>query len=163
LARGIRGSEKAPPPGPGDWTLGVFLRSDGSIPFESFYEKLDPYSQAVLTSAIEIVLKAQGHNVCNSHWGKPLKKGLYEFRVGQSLAAICKIANIDPPGDFNADKQLLIRVFFAVEGDRVILLLGGYDKAEDPSDKRHASEIEFARKLLQEHMEEERRDRKRRG
>lgn len=42
----------------------------------------------------------------------------------------------------------LLRVFVAFHGNRVVLLLDGYDKAADPSPKRQQREITAARKLL---------------
>lgn len=42
----------------------------------------------------------------------------------------------------------MLRVFFTVYGDRVVLLVGGYDKAKDPSSKRQQREIEVARARL---------------
>jgi len=39
------------------------------------------------------------------------------------------------------DSALLLRVFCHAYGDRIVLLLHGYDKGVDPSDKRQAREI----------------------
>ena len=44
--------------------------------------------------------------------------------------------------------DVLLRVFRHAMGDRVILLLGGYDKGGDPSPRRQAREIEVARRRL---------------
>jgi len=43
------------------------------------------------------------------------------------------------------DSELLLRVFCHAYGDRIVLLLHGYDKGVDPSDKRQAREIAEAR------------------
>jgi hypothetical protein len=43
---------------------------------------------------------------------------------------------------------VLLRVFVHFHGDKVILLLSGYDKGEDPSKKRQEREIAAARKYL---------------
>lgn len=45
-------------------------------------------------------------------------------------------------------EAILLRVFCHAYGDRVVLLLGGYDKGEDTSKKRQAKEIEEARARL---------------
>ncbi len=42
----------------------------------------------------------------------------------------------------------MLRVFFHPHGDKLILLLGGYDKGARPSAKRQQAEIEIARKRL---------------
>jgi hypothetical protein len=44
-------------------------------------------------------------------------------------------------------------VFFAVCGAKIVLLLGGYDKGADPSDRRQQREIRLARRLLAEHKQ----------
>lgn len=45
-------------------------------------------------------------------------------------------------------EEILLRVFCHAYGDRIVLLLGGYDKGEDPSKKRQNEEIEEARARL---------------
>ena len=44
--------------------------------------------------------------------------------------------------------RILLRVFCHAHGDRVILLVGGYDKGEHPSPRRQNAEIELARTRL---------------
>ena len=56
-----------------------------------------------------------------------------------------------------SDRRVLLRVFCTFHGDRVVLLLGGYDKGRDPSDKRQQKEIARARKLLKQWQEDQRR------
>ena len=46
-------------------------------------------------------------------------------------------------------EAVLLRVFFTAYGNRVILLLGGYDKGSDPSKRKQDREIATARKRLQ--------------
>jgi putative component of toxin-antitoxin plasmid stabilization module len=43
---------------------------------------------------------------------------------------------------------MLVRIFCHAHGNKLILLLGGYDKAKDPSRKRQQAEIETARRRL---------------
>ena len=61
-------------------------------------------------------------------WIKPLGEGLFEFRV--------------------RDLDLLLRLFFTYRQGRIILLVAGYDKGEDPSNKRQQREISIARKRM---------------
>src|SRR5665647_1071608 len=49
-------------------------------------------------------------------------------------------------------ESALLRVFCHATGDRVILLLGGYDKGKDPARRRQDHEIEVARRRLAEHL-----------
>jgi putative component of toxin-antitoxin plasmid stabilization module len=44
--------------------------------------------------------------------------------------------------------KILLRVFCHAHGDRIILLLGGYDKGERPSARHQQAQIELARTRL---------------
>jgi hypothetical protein len=135
----------------------VYERPNGTCPYLTFRSGLDPYQRIVLDTAVETFLRRQGHNVCGTEWGKALRQGLYEFRIRRSLATICHEAGIDVPPGTHPDRRLLLRVFFAVEGDRIVLLLSGYDKGADPSERRQGKEITYARTLLKEHKQTQRR------
>lgn len=52
---------------------------------------------------------------------------------------------------------MLLRVFCHAHGRRIVLLLAGYDKGEDPSPKRQNTEIKLATKRLQRWRENEKR------
>jgi len=146
-----RRSSQPPEPGPGGWKLEIYEKLDGSCPYSIFFNSLDPYSQLVLDISVEKILGRQGHNVCGTSWGTPLGRGLYEFRVRRSLNSICKEVGLPLPEGFHEGSEILLRVFFAVEGARVILLLSGYDKGKDSKEKRQDREIKIARKILREH------------
>ncbi|WP_206445850.1 hypothetical protein [Agrococcus sp. KRD186] len=115
--------------------------------FERFLLALPTYDQAVLVAAIEHVLRVHGIDICAGDWGKPLGGGLYEFRVRKSLRTILKSAGLSPPQGSEGDRATLLRVFCAFHGDRIVLLLHGYNKRVDPSERRQRREIATARKL----------------
>ena len=48
----------------------------------------------------------------------------------------------------NARVDILLRMFVHFYGDRVVLLMHGYDKGGDPSEKRQNREIAEARRRL---------------
>ena len=159
----IKGSRE-PQPGPGDWTLEIHDRPDGSVPYEKFRASLDPYTRTALDISVEQILAKQGQNVCAStKLGRNLKRGLYEFKISKPLATICNELGIPVPSQFSDRKPILLRVFFAVEGARIVLLLGGYDKKKDDGEKRQKKEIDAARALLEEHKRRGRDERRRRG
>lgn len=54
----------------------------------------------------------------------------------------------------------MLRVFFCTSGQKVILLLSGYDKGKDPSDRRQDREVAKARKLLTAYHEMQKRTKK---
>jgi hypothetical protein len=129
----------------------------GGESFARFYRSLPECEQAVLTAALEHVLRVHGIDICAGEWGKPLGHGLYEFRVRRSLDAILTAAGLDPRSLSGADRSVLIRVFCTFHGDRIVVLHHGYDKKRDPSLKRQQKEIAKARKI----HEAWRRDRRR--
>ena len=139
------------------WTLAVYQRPDGTMPYVTFNESLGLAQRAALDLAVNLILKRQGHNVCSSEWGKNLGAGLYEFRVRRSLRTICREAGVELPQVSDQDSKVLLRVFFAVEGAKIVLLLCGYDKGADVSAKRQDKEIQRARKLLKEARQRQRR------
>lgn len=122
------------------WTVEVV-----SDDFERFVRKLPAYEQAVVVAAIRHVLAVEGIGICDSEWGKPLGRGLYEFRIRRSLDTILRSAGLPDAG---GGREVLVRVFCSFVGNRVVLLLGGYDKQRDPSDRRQLREIARARAEL---------------
>jgi len=91
-------------------------------------DDLDVRKRRTLGTAMREILQQQGVGVCGSPFGRQLGGGLFEFRL--------------------RDSELLLRVFCHAYGDRIVLLLHGYDKGVDPSDKRQAREIAEARHRL---------------
>ena len=60
-------------------------------------------------------------------------------------------------------ERVLLRLFVHFYGDKVILLLGGYDKGDDPKERRQQREISQARRLLTQFKERQRRERRQTG
>lgn len=98
------------------------------------------------------VLAARGIDLVRTEWLKALGGGIHEFRVRHDAAEINQmfggpdadeVANaISPP------RAVLLRVFVHFYGAKIVLLLAGYDKGKDPSEKRQDREIARARKYL---------------
>lgn len=101
-----------------------------------------------MLAALEQILAEQGQDVCRSSWGKALGGGLFEFRVRHTAAEIRRLFGGDPPaqpGDHEGPPgKVVLRAFCHAHGDKVVLLLGGYDKGADPStgdrDRAHPAE-----------------------
>jgi hypothetical protein len=86
-----------------------------------------------------------GPDVCATEYGKHLGKGLFEFRIRHDEAVIRGKAGQDSAGKRT---EVLLRIFCHAYGDRIVMLLGGYDKGAAPSKKRQDREIEKARERL---------------
>ena len=95
-------------------------------------------------------LQRYGAGVCSSEFGKALGGGLYEFRIRHDLPELLRRAGIEHKlsDDEGAPEKVLLRLFYSVHGDKIVLLLGGYDKAKAPSGKRQQGEIDTARARL---------------
>jgi hypothetical protein len=131
-------------------TWSIDAPDDGQ--FWRFYNKLQDMDKAIVQAALDHVLEVRGIDICSSEWGKSLGAGLYEFRIRVSLDAIL--------GAFGSDdaaravpvkwrgRSCLLRIFCTFHGERIVLLLGGYNKGKDPSAKRQRKEIERARREL---------------
>lgn len=103
-------------------------------------EELTLPKRQALGYAMQVVLQRLGVTVCGTEFGKQLGGGLFEFRLRRDLRD--RVSTGAAPGRF------LFRVFCHAYGDRLVLLLAGYDKGEDPSPRRQDAEIALARARL---------------
>lgn len=144
---------------PGLFTIEFFEDEGGRSPVEEWMEDdLTDIELAALLSGLEHVLSHHGVNVCASEWGKQLGEGLFEFRVRHTAQEIDSMFGDAPPG--RGHGRVLLRVFCHAYGNKVVLLLNGYDKGGDPSGKRQEREIRLARRRLEEFRQRQARRRK---
>lgn len=116
-------------------------------------EELSPRKRRALGTAMNRVLQVLGVGVCDTKFGRQLGKGIFEFRLrGADLAEVAPADEADP-----AEAKMLLRIFCHAHGDKLILLLGGYDKGEDTSAKRQNKEIAVARTRLKDWQKRQRR------
>ena len=97
----------------------------------------------------EILGKA-GTDVCKTGMGKALGQGLYEFRIRQSIGTLWRKAG-KPELAPKPDEPLLVRIFFAMDRARAVVLLAAYDKKAHPSVRFQNQQIVRARKVLAAH------------
>jgi phage-related protein len=110
------------------YEIEFYRDEEGRKPALEWIRGLDRRKRRILGTAMSEILQAQGIGVCGTPFGKQLGEGLFEFRL--------------------RDEELLLRVFCHAFGARVVLLLSGYDKGEDPGERRQQREIAEARKRL---------------
>ena len=137
------------------WTVEVFEADDGSMPFTRFAKSLSDFKFAALDMAIEHVLAVRGIDLAGTTWLKPLGKGLHEFRVRHDANDIARMFDLAPGYAGNQGEEVLLRVFVHFYGEKIILLLGGFDKGRGA--KRQQREIRTARSLLVQFKEQRRR------
>jgi putative component of toxin-antitoxin plasmid stabilization module len=123
-------------------------------------DELSDFKAAALDAAVVRVLCALGIDLAKTEWLKALGDGLFEFRIRHTAEEIvARFGDESPMDRSGAPESVLLRVFVHFYGQKVVLLLGGYDKGRAPSPKRQQAEIKQARKLLAQFKERQRRGR----
>jgi hypothetical protein len=93
-------------------------------------------------------LEIHGIDLGSTPWLKALGDGLVEFRVRHDAATIAGLAGEESAAGLPTQKKILLRLFVHFHGDKVILLLHGYDKGANDSQRQQNKEIQEARKRL---------------
>jgi hypothetical protein len=127
------------------WTVEFFEDDQGRQPAREWLQSLDTGKRAAAIAAIETYLTDLGQDVCATEHGKHLGTGLFEFRIRHDESIIRRKAGQESDAKRN---EVLLRIFCHAYGQRIVLLLGGYDKGAAPSKKRQDREIEKARSRL---------------
>src|SRR3990172_9991662 len=108
-------------------------------------EDLSRSQRLLVGTAMREVLEENGISVCGTEFGRQLGGGLFEFRVRGNLDVFL---GADATGAEGAEEEVLIRVFCHAYGDKMVLLLAGYDKLAQPSKSHQNEQIKLARKRL---------------
>ena len=131
-----------------EWNLEVFATDSGIEPFSVFADELEDFEWVALDAALRAVLAVRGLDLVRTEWLKSLGQGLHEFRIRHDADEIANMFEGGPRVERGPRRVILLRVFVHFHGDRVILLLSGYDKGDDPSERRQQREIADARRHL---------------
>ncbi len=129
------------------YTLEFYEDDDGHEPVLDWLRKLTPGKRRAVGVAMFEILQYEGPHVVGTNFGKGLGGGLFEFRLDQDAAQVLarKGKKARPESE---PAKILLRVFCHAHGDRIVLLLGGYDKGERPSARHQQAQIELARTRL---------------
>jgi hypothetical protein len=135
----------------GAYKLEFFAEDDGTEPVLAWIkDDLTAAQRQAIGTAMRRILQANGVQVCSTPWGRQLGGGLFEFRVRRTGEQMIN-AGWAKPGSIDPSERILLRVFCHAHGDKLILLLGGYDKGSAPSSRRQQREINTARRRLRTH------------
>ena len=145
---------------PEHFHLEFYEDDNGTMPVLTWLNRLESDDMAkhdAIVYGLQVILAREGAGVCGTEFGRTLGKGLYEFRLRHTRDELQIKAESQQAGSGPsvAPVKVLIAVFFAVYGDRIVLLLGGYDKAMDDSRHRQNREIEQARGRLRAHQQQQ--------
>ncbi len=127
------------------WSVEFFEDDHGRQPVREWLQPRASLCRGTAIAAIEVYLSERGLDVCSTEHGKHLGKGLFEFRIRHDANVI---RGRDRPADPRQRADVLLRIFCHAYGDRIVLMLGAYDKGAASSTKRQNSEIEIARARL---------------
>jgi len=132
------------------FTLEFYEDENGNEPVLQWLRSdLTAMQRRAIGLAMYELLEHEGIDVCKTEFGKALGEGLYEFRLrhdGEEILARKSPLRLRVDRITGRSERILLRVFFHPHGDKMILLLGGYDKRRFP--KRQDKEIAVARKRL---------------
>jgi hypothetical protein len=147
---------------PGDWTPEPFEADDGTIPFQRFIDDPSDFKFVALDTAIDRVLSVRGIDLVRTEWLKALGEELHEFRAprrgrGHPHVRRRGAGGGRPAGEGAAPGLLALP---RTEGRPAAR---GYDKGDDPNERRQQHEIAEARRLLGELKERQRRERRKMG
>lgn len=130
------------------WKIEFYEDAQGRRPVEKWLDRLSDQKAEAATIALSHVLAINAMSLASTAWLKSLGSGLFEFRIRHTKAQIQNMySEAHQKLPFEA-VSVLLRIFVAFEGDRVILLLGAYDKGKNDSASFQQEQIGIARKRL---------------
>lgn len=130
------------------WTAEFYEDADGRRPVEVWMRGLGEVEFEAMATAIEEILEKDGIALASTPWLKALGEGLHEFRVRHDAATLMALYADSGASKPAKPAKILLRLFVHFHGQKVVLLLHGYDKGSDDSPRRQNKEIEEARKRL---------------
>ncbi len=135
-----------------EWTTEFYEDDAGRRPVELWMDSLTIAQFAALRAAIVRVLEVQGIDLGSTPWLKALGEGLFEFRIRHDAATIealyAPMVDAEQSTSQPTQHKILLRLFIHFHGNKVILLLHGYDKGGNDSPRQQNKEIQEARKRL---------------
>lgn len=133
-----------------EWTVEFFEDLQGRRPVEKWLESLTDLKREAAVAAIQIILKSRGIDLIQTKWLKPLGSGLFEFRIRHSALQIIQLYQMSGYEGKQIREKVLLRIFLTFHGERLIVLLGAYDKSKDTSPRNQSRQIALSRKRLKE-------------
>jgi putative component of toxin-antitoxin plasmid stabilization module len=136
------------------YEIEFYVDDNGNEPALTFMRSLPGMKKRAIGVAINEVLQYLGPHVAEGNFGRNLGGGLYEFRLDQDAEQILRRSGKKARPERDGGK-ILLRLFFHPHGNKVLLLLCGYDKGERPSKRHQQEQIDEARRLLNRWRERE--------
>lgn len=132
------------------WNAEFYENIHGARPVETWLDSLTEQKFAVMDAAILLVLQSRGLALGDTKWLTALGGGLWEFRVRNTATEIKAMYSDAAKDPSKVAEKILLRLFVHFYGEKIVLLLHGYDKAGNDSERNQQHEIRLARKRLKE-------------
>jgi phage-related protein len=139
------------------YTLEFYEDEHGHEPVLDWLRRLSPSKRRAIGVAMFEILQYEGPHVVGTNFGKGLGGGIFEFRLDQDAAQVLARKGKPARSETGETAKILLRVFCHAHGDRIVLLLGGYDKRERPSARHQQAQIELAKARLKSWRAQQRR------
>lgn len=133
---------------PAKWTVEFYEDAQGRRPVEKWIDGLSDQKAEAVIVALQEVLAVNGINLASGAWLRSFGSGLYEFRIRHSKNEIQGMYKASNRGLVGGAEAILLRIFVAFEGQKLVVLLGGYDKGKNDKQSFQQAQIEIARKRL---------------
>jgi phage-related protein len=130
------------------YTLQFYEDEQGHEPVLDWLRRLAPRKRRAIGVAMFEILQHEGPHVVGTNFGKALGGGVFEFRLDQDAAQVLSRKGKSAKSEAVDAARILLRVFCHAHGDRIVLLLGGYDKGERPGARHQQAQIELAKARL---------------
>ena len=131
------------------YQLEFFVDEEGGSPVREWLRSLSDAKRRAVGAGLDVVVGELGPAIVGTKYGKQLGRGLLEFRLAEISENVLGAAGRKArPIPADRGERILLRVFLHCYGDRIVLLLGGYDKGDDPKGRRQQAEIDTARARL---------------
>jgi hypothetical protein len=130
------------------WRIEFYEDAQGRRPVEKWIDGLSDQKAEAVVVGLQEVLAVNGIELASSAWLKSLGTGLFEFRIRHSASEIQAMYKVANRGLARGAEAILLRIFVAFEGEKLIVLLGAYDKGKNDKRGFQQSQIEIARKRL---------------
>jgi len=134
------------------WKIEFYEDAQGRRPVEKWIDGLSDQKAEAVIVALQEVLAVNGINLASGAWLKSLGSGLHEFRIRHSATEILGMYKVVNRALTVGAEAVLLRIFVAFEGEKVVVLLGAYDKGKNDKQGFQQAQIEVARKRLREWM-----------
>jgi putative component of toxin-antitoxin plasmid stabilization module len=130
------------------YTLEFYEDEHGDEPVLRWLRSLTPRKRRAIGVAMYEILQHEGPRVVGTNFGKMIGGGIFEFRLDQTATEVLARKGKRARPEMDAPAKILLRVFCHAHGNRIVLLLAGYDKGERPSRRHQQAQIALAKQRL---------------